>query len=464
MRPLTGGALGRADPRHLRRGGHRRRAGPARHRVLARRRHALRQLQRGPRRRHPRRRPTRDRRRGRHGGRRELLAVEQPFANHNGGDIEIGPDGYLYIALGDGGGGGDPEGNGQDTQALLGKILRIDPGGADAATTTASRPTTRSPTARPAPPRCGSTGSATRGASPSTPRPATCGSPTSARTRSRRSTCCRRPTGAGGAPTSAGTRWRAPTRSRAASNPDGGVLPVFEYDRERGGCSVTGGVVYRGAAIPGLVGAYLFTDYCDGRLRAIRAAGGQTVDERTFDAVSGASLVSFGTDAAGEVYVLSLDGADLPPGPGVTGRARRRDPPHRHALRVGRGPADGPGRPAQPRHRGVRPLLDPRPAGRHAGPALRWRRTAGPARPRRGGHRRRPALGGEPARRAVPPRLRRHPRHGGGWRSRRSRRREPGNPFCQTSRTMWRLTSDRTRATHPSSVAGSPAGSRPTAR
>jgi hypothetical protein len=93
------------------------------------------------------------------------------------------------------------------------------------------------------------------------------------------------------------------------SNPDGAVLPVFEYDRSEGGCSVTGGVVYRGSAIPGLVGAYLFTDYCDGRLRALRAAGGQTVDERTFDDVSGNSLVSFGTDGAGEVYVLSLDGA-----------------------------------------------------------------------------------------------------------------------------------------------------------
>jgi glucose/arabinose dehydrogenase len=59
--------------------------------------------------------------------RRELLAVEQPFPNHNGGDIHIGPDDQLYIALGDGGSGGDPFGHGQDTQTLLGSILRIDP-------------------------------------------------------------------------------------------------------------------------------------------------------------------------------------------------------------------------------------------------------------------------------------------------------------------------------------------------
>ena len=239
-------------------------------------------------------------------GRRELLAVEQPYSNHNGGDIELGPDGYLYVALGDGGSSGDPEGNGQDTQALLGKILRIDP-------------------------------AATTGDDYGTP----ADNPFA--------------DGAGGAPEVwlYGVRnpWRiafdAETRDlwvadvgqdafeeidllpaadgggRGAnlgwnemegahpfdggSNPDGGVLPVFEYDREDGGCSITGGVVYRGTAIPGLDGAYLFTDYCDGRLRAIRAEGGQTTDETTFDA-EGTNLVSFGTDSAGEVYVLSLDG------------------------------------------------------------------------------------------------------------------------------------------------------------
>jgi glucose/arabinose dehydrogenase len=240
------------------------------------------------------------------GGRRELLAVEQPFDNHNGGDIEIGPDGYLYVALGDGGSGGDPEGNGQDTQALLGKILRIDP-------------------------------AATTGDDYGIP----ADNPFA--------------DGAAGAPEvwlygvrnpwridfddATGDLWVADVGQNAfeeidllpaadeagrganlgwnemegahpfegGTNPDGAVLPVFEYDRSEGGCSVTGGVVYRGSAIPALVGAYLFTDFCDGRLRAIRAAGGQTVDERTFDDVSGNALVSFGTDAAGEVYVVALD-------------------------------------------------------------------------------------------------------------------------------------------------------------
>jgi glucose/arabinose dehydrogenase len=241
------------------------------------------------------------------GGRRELLAVEQPFDNHNGGDIEIGPDGYLYVALGDGGSAGDPEGNGQDTQALLGKILRIDP----AATTgddygipadnpfadgAAGAPEVwvygvRNPWRMDFDDATGDLWVADVGQNAFEEidlLPA-----------------------ADGAGRGANLGWNEMEGAHpfeGGSNPDGGVLPVFEYDRSDGGCSVTGGVVYRGSAVPALVGAFLFTDYCDGRLRAIRADGGQTVDERTFDDVSGASLVSFGTDAAGEVYVLSLDG------------------------------------------------------------------------------------------------------------------------------------------------------------
>jgi hypothetical protein len=91
------------------------------------------------------------------------------------------------------------------------------------------------------------------------------------------------------------------------ANPDGAVLPLFEYDRSGGGCAITGGVVYRGAAIPALTGTYLFTDYCAGQIRGLRASGGQVTEERTFDA-AGSRLVSFGQDAEGEVYALSLDG------------------------------------------------------------------------------------------------------------------------------------------------------------
>ena len=241
-------------------------------------------------------------------GRRELLAVEQPFDNHNGGDIEIGPDGYLYVALGDGGGGGDPEGNGQDTQALLGKILRIDP----AATTgddygiPADNPFADGAAGAPEVWVYGARNPWRIDFDDAT------GDLWVADVGQNAFEEIDLLPAADGAGRGANLGWNEMEGAHpfeGGSNPDGAVLPVFEYDRSEGGCSVTGGVVYRGSAIPGLVGAYLFTDYCDGRLRAIRAADGQTVDERTFDDVSGNSLVSFGTDGAGEVYVLSLDGA-----------------------------------------------------------------------------------------------------------------------------------------------------------
>jgi glucose/arabinose dehydrogenase len=242
------------------------------------------------------------------GGRRELLGVEQPFDNHNGGDLEIGPDGYLYVALGDGGSGGDPEGNGQDTQALLGKILRIDP----AATTgddygiPADNPFADGAAGAPEVWVYGARNPWRIDFDDAT------GDLWVADVGQNAFEEIDLLPAADGAGRGANLGWNEMEGAHpfeGGSNPDGAVLPVFEYDRSEGGCSVTGGVVYRGSAIPGLVGAYLFTDYCDGRLRALRAAGGQTVDERTFDDVSGNSLVSFGTDGAGEVYVLSLDGA-----------------------------------------------------------------------------------------------------------------------------------------------------------
>ena len=112
-----------------------------------------------------------------------LLQIDQPFPNHNGGMLAFGPDGDLYVGMGDGGSGGDPQGNGQSLDTLLGKILRIDvtsdPGG-DALRRPADNPFVGTAGASP---RSGPTGCATRGASASTARPATCGSATSARTR-----------------------------------------------------------------------------------------------------------------------------------------------------------------------------------------------------------------------------------------------------------------------------------------
>jgi glucose/arabinose dehydrogenase len=237
---------------------------------------------------------------------RELLAVEQPFPNHNGGELEFGPDGYLYIALGDGGGGGDPEGNGQDTQALLGKILRVDPASPSGgrqygipsdnpfADGSGGRPEVwlygvRNPWRFSFDRANGDLWIGDVG-------------------QNEWEEIDQLPAAAGGG-RGANLGWNemeATHRFEGGSNPEGGVLPVFEYSHDEG-CSVTGGVVYRGSATMGLGGAYLFGDYCQGDVRALRVRDGQVAEERTFDAHVD-ELVSFAEDAAGEVYALSLLG------------------------------------------------------------------------------------------------------------------------------------------------------------
>jgi glucose/arabinose dehydrogenase len=240
------------------------------------------------------------------GSYRELLAIEDPFPNHNGGEMEFGPDGYLYIALGDGGGGGDPEGNGQDTQALLGKILRIDPAnpsGGRAYGIPPDNPFADGEGGRPEVWLYGVRnpwrfsfdrangdlwiGDVGQNEWEEIDQLAT----------------------AAGAGRGANLGWNemeATHPYEGGSNPDGGVLPVFEYSHDEG-CSVTGGVVYRGSAIPGLGGAYLFGDYCQGDVRGLRVRDGQLTEERTFDAHVD-QLVAFAEDADGEVYALSLLG------------------------------------------------------------------------------------------------------------------------------------------------------------
>ncbi|WP_446046891.1 PQQ-dependent sugar dehydrogenase [Streptomyces olivaceus] len=234
--------------------------------------------------------------------RRTVLTQEQPETNHNGGDIKFGPDGYLYVAFGDGGGGGDPDGNGQKLDTLLGKLLRIDPQGGDPYAIPEDNPFAGDPDAR--------------------------GEIWSYGLRNP----WRFSFDAGSGDLLIGdvgqSEWEeidwAPADSKGGENygwsqmegthpfrggtePDNHVPPVHEYDRTGLGCSVTGGYVYRGDAVEDLVGQYVYSDYCDGTLRSLEIENGAVTAENDLG-VNGGEVVSFAQDAEGELYVLAIGG------------------------------------------------------------------------------------------------------------------------------------------------------------
>ena len=238
--------------------------------------------------------------------RRELLAVDQPFPNHKGGDIEIGPDGFLYIGLGDGGAGGDPLGNGQNTNVLLGKILRIDPTQPAGGKQYGIPPGNPFADGQGGAPEVWAYGLRNPWRFTFDPRNGDLWIADVGQGQWEEIDLLPAASGGGGGANLGWNQMEGSHSFEGGSNPDGGVLPIFEYDHDQG-CSITGGVVYRGTGVPGLAGAYLFTDYCNGTIRAVRAQDGAVSEERVFDA-EGTSLVAFGEDAAGEVYVMSLDG------------------------------------------------------------------------------------------------------------------------------------------------------------
>ena len=235
-----------------------------------------------------------------------LLTVAQPFANHNGGGLAFDASGRLLIALGDGGSGGDPLGNGQRLDTLLGKILRID---VDSGT----------PYAVPADnPFRGTTGAA--------PEIWAYG------LRNPFRIAVDRPTGdlyigdvgqgrieeidVGLSSRRGGENygWNVTEGSQCYSPASGcsrtGLTPpVYEYTHAEG-CSVTGGVVYRGCRMPDLAGTYFFGDFCTGLVRSFRFANGQATDVRDWTAgLRGIdSPTAFGLDADGEVHVVDYDG------------------------------------------------------------------------------------------------------------------------------------------------------------
>ena len=232
---------------------------------------------------------------------RILLTVDQPFSNHKGGQMVFGPDGFLYIGFGDGGSGGDPMGNGQNLQTLLGKMLRIDVNSQSGGKQYAIPP----------------------------------GNPFA---------------GGGGLPEIFAYGLRNPWRfsfERGGSrffvgdvgqdkyeeidivesgknygwnvmegmhcfNPASGcnmsglTMPIAEYSHSEGE-AVMGGYVYRGTAIPSLAGAYVFGDYISGTMWELVEAPAGTWT-RTQLLSTGLNMSSFGQDAAGELYVVDYGG------------------------------------------------------------------------------------------------------------------------------------------------------------
>lgn len=221
-----------------------------------------------------------------------LFKIDQPYANHNGGGILFGPDGYLYIGMGDGGSAGDPKNNAQNDKSLLGKMLSLDVSGDTNNLPLQFLKGLRNPWLFDFDPETNDLYIADVGQDTyeevhvipaNTPRNENLG-------------------------------WNKMEGrhcfpiGKDNCNPDDFDLPVWEYSH-RDGCSITGGVVVRDTALVDLYGHYICADYCSGKVWCFRSAGGGIVGLREISAeLFGASakaehISSFGRDAVGRVYV-----------------------------------------------------------------------------------------------------------------------------------------------------------------
>ena len=219
-----------------------------------------------------------------------LLKINQPYPNHNGGAVVFGPDGYLYLGLGDGGAGGDPHKNGQDTTSLLGKILRIDVNGGDPYSIPSDNPFGNEVWAYGLrnPWRISfdrSTGDLWIG-----------------------------DVGQGdweeidylpaGSPGGANFGWSIMEGNHGYDGQaqPGLLLPAAEYSHSSGGCSVTGGVVYRGSMTE-WNGIYFYGDYCSGYVWGLILSEGQWLSQILFE--TNLRITSFGQDESGEIFFAS---------------------------------------------------------------------------------------------------------------------------------------------------------------
>jgi glucose/arabinose dehydrogenase len=239
--------------------------------------------------------------------RREVLAIEQPFANHNGGGILFGPDGLLYAGYGDGGSGGDPQRNGQKPSTLLAKLLRIDPtpGGDSAYTIPPDNPFASGGDTRP---EIWSTGLRNPWRFSFDAATGDLWIGDVGQNAIEEIDHVPAADGAGKGTNFGWSAYEGSARYNDDQDAPDAWMPVYEYEHGADGCSVTGGFVYRGQAIPALQGAYVYGDYCAAGVRALVADGNQVTDRAVLSEQPG-TVVSFGTDAKGELYVVSLGGS-----------------------------------------------------------------------------------------------------------------------------------------------------------
>jgi glucose/arabinose dehydrogenase len=235
--------------------------------------------------------------------RRVILEVSQPYSNHNGGGLAFGPDGMLYIGLGDGGSAGDPEGNGQKLGALLGKMLRIDVTRKDAGREYAvpkDNPFVATPGARP---EIFAYGLRNPWRYAFDPKGRLVAGDVG-QDRWEEVTLVERGKNLG---------WNTREGAHCFSPQEGcrtaGLVdPLFEYDRSLG-LSVTAGHVYTGKRIPSLAGRFVFGDFGTGRLWALALPEGTKPVHVTFLGRFSYAFSTFGRDASGELYA-----ADFGPG------------------------------------------------------------------------------------------------------------------------------------------------------
>ena len=233
-----------------------------------------------------------------------LLQVSQPFANHNGGDLVFGPDGYLYISLGDGGSGGDPGNNGQSTETLLGALLRIEVGEAENYIVPQHNPFIdgggrpeiwayglRNPWRISFDRQTGDLYIADVGQNSWEEvnfQPA-------------------------GSPGGENYGWNIMEGFHCYQSPtcdqSGLTLPVVEYALHvEGDCAVTGGYVYRGSSLPDWQGIYIYGDYCSGRVWGLfQNQAGEWENGLLFE--TGARITTFGQDEDGEIYLVNHRGS-----------------------------------------------------------------------------------------------------------------------------------------------------------